>query len=363
MRVLSKMVIKNFLPIFILSMLFFIFMLQLMDIFSNITRYLNNQVPFGSILKVAFLYLPKCISYSLPVAILFSISFTLGTLYANNEFIAILNAGISLYRFVLPFIFIGLFLSLFNFYFDNWVVVDSLKAKNELSDNLVQISEQNYSQSQVARIVGDDNIIYFANYYNDITKVLSNLIIIERDEEGSLEQRIDALSARWDEERNIWLMQNVTIYEYISREEGFRISTQASMDEERYNADPATFREYSRNIDEMKPEEAKEFIDFRRRSGIPYKGYLTSYYSKFSFSLTPFIVTILSCAVGTRFRKNVLVLSLVFSLVLTVAYYIFVQVVMRPMAEYGSVPPFYAAWLGFILFTILGGVLFKTAPT
>ena len=49
--------------------------------------------PFAQVAWIALLYLPKCISFALPVSFLFAISYTLGLFYANNELFAIFGSG------------------------------------------------------------------------------------------------------------------------------------------------------------------------------------------------------------------------------------------------------------------------------
>ncbi len=71
-------------------------------------------------------------TFIIVAALLFKVSFTLGSLYKNNELIAILGSSISLYRLVAPFIAIGIILSIGGFFFEDRVVIDSFKQKNEI---------------------------------------------------------------------------------------------------------------------------------------------------------------------------------------------------------------------------------------
>ena len=102
MTLLYKMLLIAFIPVLVMALLFFILILELVDLFANLWRYLNHDVTMMDIFRVMWLYIPKCISLSVPIAMLFSISFTLGNHYASNELISVFGAGISLYRFVLP---------------------------------------------------------------------------------------------------------------------------------------------------------------------------------------------------------------------------------------------------------------------
>ena len=93
MRTLYGMLVRAFVPVLIVAMLFFILILQLVDLFGNLTKYINNEIPFSQIMLTSFYYLPKCVAFSIPISLLFSISYTLGNFYANNELIHLTGKG------------------------------------------------------------------------------------------------------------------------------------------------------------------------------------------------------------------------------------------------------------------------------
>ena len=126
-RKLDLMLLGTFIPVFLVGLSFFVLIIQLIDIFAEIVRYMNLEVSIAVIAQAQLLFLPKAISYSLPVAILFAVSFTLGNLYSNNELIAVYGAGIPLQRFVVPFLVAGIMLSLAGFIFEEQVVVHSTR--------------------------------------------------------------------------------------------------------------------------------------------------------------------------------------------------------------------------------------------
>ncbi|RKX79694.1 MAG: YjgP/YjgQ family permease, partial [Spirochaetes bacterium] len=205
------MVVKAFFPVLILSLLFFILILQLVDLFANLWRYLNQDVPLITIAEIAWLYLPKCVSFSLPLALLFSVSYTLGTLYSNNELISVFGSGISLYKFISPLIAVGFLLSFINIYFEEKIVIKSFREKNELT-NTVLNQKVSYSNTNITVRDNKKNLIYHADYYNDNTGTLSGLIIIELDESGLLKKRIDSEEARWNGKH--WELINCRIFSW-----------------------------------------------------------------------------------------------------------------------------------------------------
>ena len=112
----------------------------------------------------------------------------------------------------------------------------------------------------------------------------------------------------------------------------------------------------------MSADEAGLWVESLQNAGLPYREPLTEYYKRYSFAFTPLIVVFLSCAVGGRFKKNILLMSLLLSLVVSVLYYVS-QLVSSLLAKSGILTPLLGAWGPFILFFVAGLWLFKTAKT
>ena len=212
MKLLHKMSLGYFFRYLISSILFFVLILELLDIFSNLWRYINNGVALRQILQVALLYLPKCIVFSLPISVLFSVAYTLGNLYANNELIAVFGCGVSLYKFVFPFILIGVLLSTGSFLFEEKVVIRTYREKGELTYNLLN-QQRDYNNTNVTIIDHLHNRIYHADYYNDTEHILSNVVITENDG-SNWPRRLDANIGEWNDDNGCWIFHNVVMFRW-----------------------------------------------------------------------------------------------------------------------------------------------------
>ncbi|MCK5675061.1 MAG: LptF/LptG family permease [Spirochaetales bacterium] len=359
MSTLNRMLILSFLQTLIISIVFFVFLIELVDLFANLWRYLNNDASIISILKVAYLYLPKCIFYAISPALLFSVSYTLGTFYSNNELIAIFGSGISLFKFTLPLIIAGLIFSLGSFLFNEVYVIETFKEKNELSNVLLGYNPS-FSNTNIT-IVSDKNIIYHADYYNDNSKTLSGLILIIRDTNGSFIERIDA---EWGEyKNNIWELNRVRIFKLNSKNMIIEEKYENKLLRDSFNEPPDTFKRLVKDINELNISDAKDWILSIRKAGLPiYKEALVDYYERFSFALTPFIVIFISSSLGGRFKKNILLMSLLSSLSISVLYYV-LKMILILLAKQGYLQPITGAWGAFIISTISGIILYKKART
>lgn len=361
MSILTRFLLRSFIPILILSLAFFVMIIQLVDLFGNLVRYLNLEIPLAQIARVQLLFLPRAITFALPIALLFAVAFTLGTFYSNNELIAVFGSGVPLRSFTTPLIAIGIILSAGIFFFQEHVVIETYREKNELSRRLLNIT-RTFSNTDITVRGPGGRVVYSAEYYNDTAQQLSRVTVLERDTSGLFLRRITASTGRWNGAN--WVWENGT--EYTAREgsphEGIDVRSFRILDEEQFTQTPRSFQRMARDIDEMPLEDAREWVTALRNAGQPFRKALTDYYNRYSFALTPFIVALLSSSLGGRFRKNILLMSLLVSLVVTVVYYV-TGMIAGLMAGNGLIPPLAGAWAGVVLFTILGVLLFRTAKT
>ncbi len=360
------MLLRTFTPVFVLSLSFFVLIIQLMDLFGNLVRYLNLEVPFTQIAMVQLLFIPRSVSFALPIALLFAAAYSLGTLYANNELIAVFGAGVSVRSFTAPLIILGLFFSAGLFLFQEYLVIRTYREKNELSRQLLNIS-RSFSNTNITVRSAAGDFIYSAEYYNDATEELSRLMVIQRDDRGRFLERIDAAGAFWSSQERIWIIENGTRYTLVDNDTENNqpeiIATPfTAIRDDRHSIVPERFRRSGESVDELRYDEAGEWVQSLKESGQPYRQVLTDFYSRFSFSLTPFIVLLLSSGLGGRFKKNVLLMSLLVSLIASVIYYV-TGMVMELLAGNALVPPLVGAWSGVVLFTGIGIVLIRTART
>ena len=103
--------LKKIFPLFFGALFFFALVLNLVDLFMNIATYLQNNCTVKDIFTVMLNYVPKTVWYAVPVAILFSTSYTLSNMYATNELEALFASGVSLLHFCMPILIISFIFS------------------------------------------------------------------------------------------------------------------------------------------------------------------------------------------------------------------------------------------------------------
>ncbi len=354
---LYLMLLRRFFPVFLIAIAFFVSILQLIDLFENITSFIDREVSFLQVFRVHALYLPKSLHFALPMSLLFAGAFTLGTMYSKNELIAVFGSGVSLRSFVTPVIAVGLILSVGSFLFEEHVVISTITAKETLERELLNVSASR-SASNVTRLGDAGRLLYHADFYNDETRTLSGVLLVERDEEGRIIRIVSARTTRWVGTH--WEAQSARVFERTGEEFAERYAVAEALPQ--YTLSPEAFRRIGRDIDQMRLDEAAAWIESQRAAGLPYRQDLTKYHERFSFSLTPLIVVMIATAVGGRFRKNILLMSLLVALCVAVVYYV-TQMVSGLLAYSGFMSPILGAWSGVVLFVVIGLALLRLSRT
>lgn len=359
MKTYRRLLLKEFIPFLLLGVIFFALILVLADVFSNLWRYLNREIPFSQAIIVSLLYAPKALSYSIPIGAMFAAAFALGTLGSRNELIAVFGSGVSLFRFVVPILVIAALLSLGEYLLEDRAVIPMMKKRTVLSDELLGIKDSK-NRSRVVAIADKGQIVYYADYYNDGNQTLSGLTVLRLDESGVFLMRIDAEKATWDES-GIWRLEGCRVF---TMDESGEVTQDIH---EKYRDDaicenPSTFRLDTRELDEMTGREARQWIVKQKNAGLPYKAFQAEYYQRFTISLTPFLVVLFSGALGGRFKRNILLMSLLTSLGLSSAWYV-VRMIATLLSELGMISPLMGAVVPYTAFLALGGWLFRHART
>ena len=353
--ILDRYLIKQFFPVFFVAVAMFMLLLSLIDLFSNLVRYLNYEVSPKDILMVNIYYLPKSFSYALPISLLFAAAYTLGDLYARNELTSVFASGIPFRRFSMPFVVIGLAASVFSFLFDDVVVIPTLKMKNDLSRILLH-QQRPENRSDIVVKAKNGNMIYAVDYFDNRSQILNGISIIEQDDNGRFISLTRAPRASWAEDH--WEFASAVIYEW--RDGLLRYRVLEYTDE--YREVPDTFRRNMVNVEELKVRDARLLVQDLKAAGLPFTDALSDYHHRFSFATISFVVTILSISMGGRFKKNILLMSLLSSLVSAVLFYV-MEMVSMLMSQLGYIHPFAGAWFPVTVFVVSGFLLLRTVKT
>lgn len=352
-------ILRKIIPFFLGALIFVALILNLVDLFMNISRYLELSVPAKSVLTVMIYYIPKTVWYAAPIAFLFAVTYVLSDLYAHNEMQALFASGVSLFEFVVPVVILSVLLSFGLFFLEDKLVVPNLEKKQTLQSTLLE-EQKDANNENVVVLSENSKIIYKAKRYRDEQKRLETLYVIFRNQENTLDTIIYARNALWDEEAKKWRLEDAV--QYTKMNDGVEIVPLSNDYTDRLTESYEIFRRSEVNIESVNVEDAKIYINHLKKAGLPYGEPLSVYYKKFAFPFIFLIATLLAVGLTGKTRKNVLLISLALSIVAVVLYYVF-QMMTMVLAKTGVMPPMMGAWLPNFVFMIIAVVLLKFSRT
>lgn len=346
---------KKFLPVFLGAVSFFSFVLVLLDLLINIWSYISSEIPVLQVLYIELLYIPKTVSFAIPLSILFASSYMLSDLYAKNELTSIFASGVSLLRFTMPLLVFAFFTSIGLFYFEDRVVVPTYAKKIEY-ESIALRKNQSKNNDRIVLLAENGRVVYKADYYDDRSKKIFGLFVVRRDEDHTLQKILQAESAVWKDD--YWQINGYTIYEAV--DDGFK--TTSDMSGLEINEPPETFQSNVTDIEAVNIQDSKVYLAHLRRTGLPSAEPLSQYYKKFSFPFIVFIVVFLSIGLSGKTRKNVLLVSLGLCLASAVGFYV-LQMITMLFARFGLIPPAMGAWFPVVSFVFISIILLRFSRT
>lgn len=347
-RILDRYLTKQFILSIFFGVMTFVLIFIIVDLMENLDDFIDQQVPQKIIMAYYFYFLPEIIRLILPVSILLACLFTVGKLNNFNELTAIKSSGISLYRFMLPFIIIGFLISLFAIYFSGWAVPQSNAKKLEI--------EQKYMKKNLtylgANIFFQDGENRFVNigFYDQSSQLISRagIVLIDRNDPTKLEKRFDCQKLQWDTTTQKWIGFEVTENLFLSD------STNKINYYEQYTFNDLQFRPEDilikqKRIEEMTLTEIRQVINAQKRSGNDTTKLEIDYHSLIAFAFANLIVILFGLPFSADKRSGTVAFQFGMNLFFTFIYLAFMKI-SQSFGKNGLLNPILTAWFANIIF-------------
>ncbi len=338
MRLLTRHIISSVTKVGLITLLLCTLMLVSVDLFMHLDSYVNSEVPAFTIFKLSLLYCPEALMFALAPSLLFSATYHLSQMQANNELISLYNAGISYWKIIIPILILGFCFSLFQFGFNELVAIPSSRTKKVTQDELFGL-RSTFDNRNITLSDPEGRFVVHASHYNDENKTIRALVLVLQDESGQLQSRIDATSASWDEESGVWTLSDAVIHNLDPKERSVDSRRENTIVIESFDLEPSYFRNISSDIKTMEFFAALDYLEkIRVLNPKLWHEAATDFATRILGSLIPLVMIFIACTINYRYKKNVLLFSIITSLFIAVIYYV-VQMVTLIMAKQGVIGP------------------------
>ncbi|SHM55168.1 lipopolysaccharide export system permease protein [Cyclobacterium lianum] len=356
MKLLDKLIIKDFLKTYLFVVLMLIMVVLVLDFTEKNDTYIRNNVPTGEILQYMLnygLYLNNLLT---PITVFISVIFITSKMAGRTEIIAILSSGVSFMRMLVPFLLSAMLIAVVSFLLNGWVLPVATAGVSQFKVEYLD-KEQQSNQQHIHIKVAPNVYAYLLRYYTSNNSGYS--FTLEHIEEGKLLSKFSADRIVWDTTTNAWSAKNWKLRELQEMgehwETGEEMDTTLSITPNDFDLplnhhETLTLPELNNQIQILEERGADNISFYRIEKYVRYM-------SPFAAILLTFIGVIVSAKKtrgGSGFK-----IALGFLLAFV---YIILFLLSRTFAEAGTAYPVLAVWIPNMVFGLTGLVLYKTVP-
>lgn len=334
MKVIDRLSFTTVLSTSMVTLALCTLMLLSVDLFTNLDSYLTGSIGWPTIIHLTLLYTPQAIIFALGPSALFAVTYYLSQLEANNEMICLYGCGISYRRLIIPIIVCALLLSVGQFALYEWVLIPAQQKRTTIEEGLFGL-RSTYDSRNLTIADPAGRYVVWAKHYNDKDHELRQVIFILLDEEGTLDSRIDSDKAYWDQGSGHWVFEGVRIQRVPPSYEEVVSIQQQTLGLELFNLEPSYFKNISDDIKTMEIAQALDYLavikvlDHER-----YAKLATDFTKRLFDALNPLLLVIIAVTISYRYKKNILLFSIIGAVSIAVIFYV-VQMVTLIMARQG----------------------------
>lgn len=330
-----------------------------MILFELVRAVILKGMPLAVALQIFVYRLPSIAVYIFPMATLLAALLAFARLSHDSEVIAFRASGVSLYRLIIPVLFLGLLVSFANLAFSEIVVPESNKAAKNL---LIETTAKHKPKLQKNVFVPElERGVLKRIFYAEILKGDTMYdVIVQEFSEGKLTQIITAKEAKWQKEKDAWLFTSGTIY-LIAETGEYKHLIKFEEQSLAIKYTPADFYTGDRAPEEMTIAELREFITLKERMGVDVTDFKIQLNMKMSIPFASLVFALLGAPLGLSPRRASSSIGLGLSIIVIFIYYILTFTSMA-MGELKLISPGLSAWLpNFIMGGIGWYILSKAA--
>jgi LPS export ABC transporter permease LptG len=302
--------------------------------------FIDHKVPILQILEYYLYFGGWVIKSFFPMFVLLASLFSVSMLARKNEILAMKASGLSLYRFMAPFLFVTILLAAGHFYWNEYLYPPANKRRVEIKELQIERKSREFFERarNLYRQVSPGNF-YTISQFN-ITRQLGQDFKLYRTGGNQLQQIITA-------ERIAYVDSQWKAVDGIARYFDGDVQTSYSRFDTLVIADiedkPEDFARRMGKPEDMGLEELRSYIDLMKRTGGPYVRESVDLKLKYSYPMISIIIVFITIPFASNPKRGGIAMSIAAGFLIALAYFVSFKV--SQSAGYsGKISPDIAAW-------------------
>ena len=365
MKLLDRYILAKILATFFFVLLILVAIIVVIDLTEKVDKFTQNNLSTLTILGYYLDFVPWIAGLISPIIVFIAIVYVTGRLAAHTEIIAMLSAGISFPRLLLPYFVGATIIAGITFVLNGWVIPQSNKTR--LDFELTYFKNRPYYDRSNIHLQIEPNVIMFIQNYNTQSNI-GYQFTLERFDENRLVEKLTSENITWDTTKRTWHLKMWkrkfvdSVFFVRNNATMFDLRTSGTDLDTALNIKPVDFENEEGKYDGMTIPELTEHIKklrFRGATGV--ETYEVERHIRFAAPFTIFVLVFMGVLVSARKSRGGTGFQIVMGFILAFIFLIFFLLT-RTFAETGALPPFLAAWLPNITFAIIAAFMYRYVP-
>jgi lipopolysaccharide export system permease protein len=377
MKLLDRYILKTFLITFFFVVLILLSVITVIDLTDKMDKFAKANLNAGEIFGYYLDYIPWIGSLLTPITIFIAAVYVCSRMAAHTEVIAMLSAGVSFKRMLVPYFIGAFFVGVISFVLNGWVIPNSNKSR--LAFEMQYFKSKYYFEKQNIHIqVASDTYLYMKSYNNN--NQTGYHFTLEKFDNKRLVEKLSASRVTWDSTKMIWTLRDWTvkkvdgIFETPARPETIpamevskvvaprELVKKGSEMDTALVIHPKEFESDYRKYDGLTLNELDDQIrTLRARGSTGIELYEVEKHTRYTSPVTIFILVFMGVIVSARKSRGGTGLQIALGFLLSFIFILF-YTLFRTFAENGSLPPAIAVWVPNIVFGIISIAMYKYVP-
>lgn len=357
MRTIDYYIIRKFLGTFFFTLVLLIFIVIVFDISEKIDDFLRHEAPLKAIIFDYYLnFVPYFINLFSYLLTFIAVIFFTSRMASDSEIVAILSSGISFRRMLFPYFVSAAALGLLSFVLANFIIPYTNRSMFAFEKQYINTPKE-FSDQNIHKQISPGSFIYLENF-NTHTKS-GWKFTLEKFNGRELAYKLKGERLQWDSVKERWQISNYFVRKMDGMNESITKGTQLD------TVLPFRPDDFTEDIEEVKTMNYFALGSHIRQKELRGDPDLIKFkvkkYERLAFPFATLILTLIGVSVSSRKVRGGIGFHLGFGLALTFLYILFMQV-FTVFATFGDMPPLLAVWVPNILFGVIAGILYLTAP-
>jgi lipopolysaccharide export system permease protein len=347
----------EWIKIFVTTSLGFPVLVIVIDLTDHLQTYLQRNIPAPQIALGYIYWIPGSMFLVLPAAVLFATVFSIGALTRYSEITAAKASGISFYRLTAPIFFAACLSALLGLGIGELAPVTNAKHDAILEEQQFRGGNDRFNFAYAA----EEGRVYKVGSLDALRGVMNSVEIERRGVGFDYPTYIlTTQSANWTTGKR-WGLGPGAIHILPDSVQDFVVSFDSARDNHLREA-PAELMATPKNPEDMRFAELRRFVTALQRSGGNADELKVELAQKIAVPVTCIIIALFGAPLATSTQRGGAAYGIAISLATTVLFLMMIQLT-KAVGAKGLIPPYLAAWIPNVIFSIAGVYLLARVRT